>query len=292
MYPTLSDLIYDVTGLNIHLPIQTYGFFMLLSLIVFFLYLLFESRRIEQTGFLKPINEKVENIDLLPLVLYGIVGFLLGYSLLSAFFNIKYLFTNPIKIILGGNGSLIGGIICMSLAMAWYAEEKKGTFYFLQFLDFVAPILLLASTVSFLGCHFSGDGDWGSVNLLQNPGLPDWLWSYDYPNNVLGRGIPYEMTDGKLSYRLEQGVWPTSLYEFLSGTCIFTFLTGIRKKINVSGLLFGIFLILYSTQKFLIGFLNVHENFAFNLSQEQFIWIGLIQLGFILFIYFIRLNKS
>ena len=46
-----------------------------------------------------------------------------------------------------------------------------------------------------MGCHLSGDGDWGIVNLNPKPELlnfllPDWMWSYNYPNNVINAGIP------------------------------------------------------------------------------------------------------
>ena len=35
----------------------------------------------------------------------------------------------------------------------------------------------------------SGDGDWGIVNLATKPEwlrlFPDWVWSYNFPNNVI-----------------------------------------------------------------------------------------------------------
>lgn len=62
---------------------------------------------------------------------------------------------------------------------------------------------------------FSGDGDWGIAAAAQPEWwfLPDWLWSYDYPNNVAQDGV--EMAGCEYTYcrRLEPAVYPTSVYE-------------------------------------------------------------------------------
>ena len=46
-----------------------------------------------------------------------------------------------------------------------------------------------------MGCHLSGDGT-GNSNLNPKPELlnflPDWMWSYNYPNNVINAGVPIE----------------------------------------------------------------------------------------------------
>ena len=54
------------------------------------------------------------------------------------------------------------------------------------------PSLILAYGIGRAGCHFSGDGDWGIVASNQPDWwfLPDWMWSYNYPNNVINEGIP------------------------------------------------------------------------------------------------------
>ena len=59
MYPTLSDLIYDLTGVYIANPIKTFGFFMALAFLLgaFILYRLFLE--MEREGKLKSIKEKV-----------------------------------------------------------------------------------------------------------------------------------------------------------------------------------------------------------------------------------------
>ena len=52
-------------------------------------------------------------------------------------------------------------------------------------------VLFLTYGIGRNGCHFSGD-DWGIV-LSNQPDwwfLPDWMWSYNYPNNVINEGIP------------------------------------------------------------------------------------------------------
>ena len=55
--------------------------------------------------------------------------------------------------------------------------------------------MMLAYGVGRLGCHFSGDGDWGDPNRFEKPLsiLPDWLWAYRYPNNVINEGTLYTL---------------------------------------------------------------------------------------------------
>ena len=59
MYPRLSDMINDLLGTSIRLPIQTYGFFVALAFVVgaFILYL--ELKRKEKQGILSPVNKSI-----------------------------------------------------------------------------------------------------------------------------------------------------------------------------------------------------------------------------------------
>jgi len=77
------------------------------------------------------------------------------------------------------------------------------------------------------------------------------------------------------------------------GTGIFAFLIAIRKKITIPGMLFGIYLIINGTERFLIEFIRVNDRYAFNLSLSQFIALGLVAFGLVLTIYFKRrMDKS
>ena len=127
--------------------------------------------------------------------------------------------------------------------------------------------MLIAYGIGRLGCHFSGDGDWGIVNLATNPGfLPDWLWAYDYPNNVIDSRQSDPVTGllntaqiaqiPECTYRycskLAQPVWPTSVYEFFMMMILGGTLWVIRKRVKIAGMLFFMYLILNGFERFWI----------------------------------------
>ena len=84
-----------------------------------------------------------------------------------------------------------GGLICGTIAVAYYAKRNKINIMHLT--DAFAPSLILAYGIGRIGCKLSGDGDWGIVNNNIKPEwmsfLPDWMWSYNYPHNVINEGV-------------------------------------------------------------------------------------------------------
>ena len=58
MYPTISHLIYDLFGINIPLPIQTFGFFVALAFLAAAYTLSLELKRKESQGFLFSVKVK------------------------------------------------------------------------------------------------------------------------------------------------------------------------------------------------------------------------------------------
>ena len=129
MYPTISHLIYDLFGVNIPLPIQTFGFFVAIAFIIGSLILSKELKRKEIEGSLSPINKKVkvgEGITMYEILSSGIGGFLIGLILIGAFFSYDSLLADPQGFILSAQGNVYGGIIIALIAvyLKWKSKEK------------------------------------------------------------------------------------------------------------------------------------------------------------------------
>ncbi|HAA00144.1 MAG TPA: prolipoprotein diacylglyceryl transferase [Flavobacteriales bacterium] len=161
--------------------------------------------------------------------------------------------------------TMYGGLICATIAMTLYMRKHKLPVW--RFYDAGAPAVMLAYGVGRIGCHVSGDGDWGIVNTAPKPGwmsfLPDWLWSYNYPNNVMKMGTPMSdcIYNDDYCYVLPQTVFPTPFYETLMCLLFFGVLWLLRKRILVPGVLFMVYLMLNGVERFLIEGIRVNDKY-------------------------------
>lgn len=187
--------------------------------------------------------------------------------------------------------TMYGGLICALLGGWYYFRKHK--LPGLHFLDAVAPTLILAYGIGRIGCHVAGDGDWGIVNLNPNPGLPDWLWAYDYPNNVNHAGVAMSSCyyGDNFCEHLPKPVYPTPIYETIMCLLIFGILWFIRKRVQIAGMLFSIYFVLNGVERFLIEQIRVNKLYEFGgmaITQAELIALGFILLGLIGMIFFYR----
>jgi prolipoprotein diacylglyceryl transferase len=229
-------------------------------------------------------HDRVGEITILALV-FG----LLGAKLFDIFENWTDFLENPSAYILSGGGlTIYGGLICAAIAIIIYAYKNKVSLRHLA--DAIAPPLMIAYAIGRIGCQVSGDGDWGIENLSANPfsWLPDWLWSYNYPHNVLETGVPIEGCTGRYCMQLPQPVYPTPLYETIACTILFFILWALRKKLRPAGSVMALYLILNGVERFFIEKIRVNNKmdfFGLHPTQAEVISVGFIILGFVLWFF-------
>jgi len=158
--------------------------------------------------------------------------------------------------------TVYGGLIVGGLAVWLYSRKIK--VHIVHLMDATAPGLMLAYGIGRMGCHVSGDGDWGIVNTAPMPvwlsWLPEWVWAYDYPNNVNGVGVPME-SGGWEGYgtHLVPPVFPTPIYEITAAFILFAILWQLNKKVRTPLYIFSIYLMMNGFERFLIEKIRVNE---------------------------------
>lgn len=191
---------------------------------------------------------------------------------------------DPVKAFLSGSGLAIYGGLILAFITVFYYVKKKGIKP-IHVMDAVAPALIIGYAVGRLGCQFSGDGDWGIVNLNPKPSwffLPDSWWAYTYPHNILNEGVPIAGCTYRHCMQLEQPVYPTPLWETFFSFAIFGILWFLRTRINIAGILFFIYCILNGIERFFIEKIRVNEKIhigSWSLTQAEIIALLLIVTG-------------
>lgn len=185
-----------------------------------------------------------------------------------------------------------GGLILGMAAISIYVHRKKVPV--LKVWDGLGIALILAYGVARLGCHFAGDGDygtpthlpWGTIyaNGTAKPTTmlreyfdrhPDEraAWSYDslrvIPSRIDKLGYPVNRFDEVTPLH------PTPVYEMIMGVIGFLIMLKLRKRPYPDGKLFMIYLMLASLFRFLVEFLRLQPKILFGLSEAQLISIAL-----------------
>ena len=368
MYPTISHLIYDLFGVNIPLPIQTFGFWVAISFLAAAWVVTMELKRKESEGFLSAVKVKEiigKKLSAQEIISSVLVGFGIGFKGVEALFHYSDLVANPQDFILSTRGNLLGGLLIAGIALylkwkenqktilaipkeiektvhpfelvgnitmiaaisgiigakifhnlenldsfladpigqlmsfsgltfyggliagaisvIWYA--KKYQINIKHLIDSAAPALMLAYGVGRIGCQMSGDGDWGIDNLAPKPEwmsfLPDWMWSYNFPHNVINAGIPIEGCTGNFCMQLANPVWPTAFYEVVMSITIFGILWAMRKHIKVPGVLFFIYLAFNGVERFFIEKVRINNEILAGFTQAEIISFCLVLTGII-----------
>jgi len=226
------------------------------------------------------------------LVIYAAVFGFAGAKIFHNLENLDELMKDPIGSLLSFSGlTFYGGLICATIAIWFYCKRNNmGPLYVA---DAMAPAMMLAYGIGRIGCQVAGDGDWGIVNTHPKPfsWMPDWFWSYTYPHNVVGEGVPIPGCVGNYCNQLPQGVFPTPLYEVIAALLLFVFLWSIRKKISTPGVLAAIYLIVNGIERFLVESIRVNTKYNFwgiQPTQAELIAGALVIGGIIMLVLLLR----
>jgi phosphatidylglycerol:prolipoprotein diacylglycerol transferase len=146
-------------------------------------------------------------------------------------------------------GGLIGGAIGVVL-WAWW----RGWLGW-QLLDTAAAPIAIGYTVGRIGCQVSGDGDYGVES--------DLPWAMAYPEGT----VPTDET-----------VHPTPVYDTLTMGLATLVLWHLRDRF-APGVLFGLYLIIAGTQRFLIELIRRNDSVVGGLTLAQLFSLALLALG-------------
>ncbi len=237
--------------------LPTYG---LLVAMAFLVALAVASKLARRSG-LDP--EAVLNLG----VYCGLAG-IAGAKLLMFLEDVPYYVRNPGEILslssLRAGGVFYGGLIGALAVAIWYMRRRK--LPLLVTADAFAPGIALGHSIGRLGC-FSAGCCWGVETHLP------WAVTFRNPRANELVGVP-----------LGVPLHPTQLYEAAAEALIFVFLYRRFQKPHGPGAIIGLYLLMYSSVRFLVEFIRAHDQpnpWGSVFSASQWIALGLAVLGLV-----------
>lgn len=258
---------------------------------------------VEKTGLQYP-EDRIIDITMVA-ALFGV----LGSKLFSVLENWESFVNAPIQQIFSGSGlTIYGGLLLAFVAVYFYVKWLG--IKPIHMMDSVSPALIMGYVVGRMGCQMSGDGDWGIENLSSPPSwfiFPDWMWSFDYPHNVvndLSISKVMENCGGLLTANgsepiyctiLNSPVYPTPIYEIIACLIIFAILWFLRKRLKIAGVLFFVYVLLNGVERFFIEQIRVNDKYdllGLGWSLSQWIAFALIIVGLGGILYLSKYGKT
>ena len=289
MYPRLSDLFRDFLGFDFPLPIYSFGFMVAMAVMTAAWLLQKELDRLYQAGRIGSVKipdpsagkskkkSRKKFVDVSPSYLVGTITILTiaagfgGAKIFHILENLDDFFVNPMGMIFSKSGfTFYGGMILGTIVVSRYVKKKGVSVPVLA--DAAAPGMMLAYGIGRVGCHLSGDGDWGiAANLAAKPGwVPDFLWAESYPNNILGIDLS------------SVPVYPTPIYELILASLLFFLLWKMRDHLHAAGWLFWTYIVVNGIERFFIEKIRVNNRFdvlGITMTQAEIIAVVLIVVG-------------
>lgn len=147
-------------------------------------------------------------------------------------------------------GAVAGGLIVVAILARLRGWRLP------KLLDAAAPGLVLAQAIGRIACIITGDA-------MGKPTTGPFGFAYSSPNAMVPRlGVYYT---------------PMPVYEIIANLSIFALLWQLRKRNLPDGLLFLVYLSLYSIERFLLGFTSSYQVIALGMTQSQI--VALISLA-------------
>jgi phosphatidylglycerol:prolipoprotein diacylglycerol transferase len=197
---------------------------------------------------------------------YCALAGIVGAKLLMIILDWDYYRARPGEIVslstLQAGGVFQGGLL-LALLVGWL-YLRRHRMPFLQTADILAPGSAAGHALGRLGC-FAAGCCWGTACTLP--------WAVTFTNPEAGRlfGTP-----------LNVPLHPTQLYEAAAEAGIFVILWRRFRRTTRPGSVIGLYLLLYSTARFLIEFVRAHDQpnpFGGPLSAAQWIAVTLAGIG-------------
>lgn len=199
------------------------------------------------------------------LIFYGIILGLIGARLYYVLFNLNYYMNNPIEILEVWNGGLAihGGILFGFLFILFFTWKHKVST--LKVLDIIAVGLLIGQCVGRWGNFFNGEafGPATTLEVLQAWHLPEFII-----NGMNINGVYHVPTF------LMESVW--------TFICFIVMLFVRRYKYLKTGVLTGLYFILYSLGRFFIEFLRTDSLYLGSIRIAQLVSVVLFIVGIII----------
>ena len=234
------------------------------------------------------------------IIIVAAISGVVGAKLFSILENLEDFFRDPLGQFFSGSGLTVYGGIILAFIMVYRYVNANGIKP-IYMMDIAGMGILLGYGIGRIGCQLAGDGDWGIVAGPQPSWwfLPDWMWAFDYPRNVVNsQGHTHEVIAGltaQYNTRLTPSVYPTPFYETIMASLIGAFLWIIRKKITIPGMLFMIYLVLNGFERFFIEKIRVNDKlhaFGLTFTQAELIAVLLVIIGTVVGFILYQKDKS
>jgi phosphatidylglycerol:prolipoprotein diacylglycerol transferase len=201
------------------------------------------TREAERKGFKKD--------DIYDGAVWVVIGGIIGARMFHVLDHWPDMFAaNPIRAFYIWEGGLAiwGGIVGGLIAVAILAGRRGWRLP--RLLDSIAPGLVLAQAIGRVACIITGDA-------MGKPTTGPFGFAYTSPNAMVPQlGVYYT---------------PMPVYEIIVNLGIFALLWQLRKRNWPDGLLFLVYLTLYSVERFLLAFTSSYQVIALGLTQSQIV---------------------